>query len=868
MVITPTTAKINRDDIKYDMNDIIHVIFDIIHVLFDIIHDLFDIIHVLFDIIHVIFDVIHDLFDIIRGIFPSYLHTFWHEAQLPRLQNTIELHFYLHLNRNLQLNKQRIDSKSLTMKKIQLLLSLLCFSLITKAQNTDYPKPQLSAATKQYLWEMEKHQTNEQGALPEYVYKHDAQNNIYVSALIKVQPGFNAAALAPLGVHIGTKAGNIWTAQVPLNSVRDFTQLRGIKNIDMDQPSYPALDSARKATRVDSVHGGYGLPQAYSGANVVVGIVDAGFDYTHPAFFDTALTSYRIKRVWEEKNTTGTAPAAFMYGSEFTDSASIFTKGNDIVTGTHGTHVSGIAAGSGIGSTNDKRFRGVAYSSDIVMVGMYPSAAYWLNTGMTDMLDGINYVFNYASSVSKPAVVNLSWGCPLGPHDGRSLFSQACNNLTGAGKIFVLSGGNNGGNNIHLSKTFTATDTLVKTVCTFSTYLTDKRNWVDIWGDSSKTFCVQLNLYNATTKIDSTMYVCLDDTTHQFNLIGSNGDTCFVTLTTVASEFNDKPHTLINLYSRVGTDKLSITVKANDGQINMWQGYVLQNSGYYGAFVTGSLAGHVNGNSLMTISDMVTTQSAIGVAAYNSKPSFTDINGTGWSYTGYTKGAISAFSSKGPTADGRSKPNIAGPGLALASSISSFDTTYAPGGSNYTDVVSNFVSPINSQTYEYAMAAGTSMSGPTVSGIVALLLEANPALTPQDVMTTLYQTAIKDNFTGVINMTTGSNTWGWGKVNAYRAMIDVLGIAGVYSYAGENLDCQLFPNPGNGLFTVSYNSIQNRNLKLEVFNTIGSLISSEKWQVTEGVNLHPLDLTNMPVGIYLVRVSSPDGFVTIKTVVE
>jgi hypothetical protein len=65
-----------------------------------------------------------------------------------------------------------------------------------------------------------------------------------------------------------------------------------------------------------------------------------------------------------------------------------------------------------------------------------------------------NYVFNYANLVNKPAVANLSWGCPLGPRDGTSLFSQACNNLVGPGKIFVLSGGNNGNNNIHLKKTY------------------------------------------------------------------------------------------------------------------------------------------------------------------------------------------------------------------------------------------------------------------------------------------------------------------------------------------------------------------------------------------------------------------------------
>jgi subtilisin family serine protease len=750
------------------------------------------------------------------------------------------------------------------MKKTISFYLLVLLQVITYAQNNEFPLPQLSASTMQYLWDMQQKGTNKPEALPYYVYNQDNAQNTYLRALIKVQPGFTESQLLPYGIKIGTKAGNIWTAQVPLNKVVDFTKIRGIKNIELDQPSYPDLDTARKVTRVDSVHSGYGLPQAYTGNNVVVGIIDAGFDYTHPTFFDTSLTNYRIKRVWEEKNNTGTAPAPFGYGTELSDSTSIFNKQNDITTGTHGTHVTGIAAGSGSGSLFNKRFRGVAFNSDIVMVGIYPTAAYWLNTGMADMLDGINYVFNYASSFGKPAVANLSWGCPIGPHDGSSLFSQACDNLTGAGKIFVLSGGNNGSNNIHLKKSFTTTDTELKTVCTFSSYLTEKRNLVDIWGDSSKTFCVKFALYNGVAKIDSTISVCLDNSTHQFNLIGSNNDTCFVTITAIAAEFNNKPHALINLYSKV-TDKLSITVTANDGEINMWQGFVKNTSGYYGAFVTGGLPLHTAGNSNSTISDMVTTRSAIGVAAFNSKPSFVNISGQSLAYSGYTKGAIASFSSKGPTADGRTKPNIAGPGMALASSISSFDTTYNVGGSNYNSVISNFVSSINNQTYSFAMAAGTSMSGPTVSGIVGLMLEAKPTLTPQNIMTVLYLTAIKDNYTGVINMATGSNVWGWGKVNAYQAVLGVLNSLGI-EHIQTNANCIMFPNPSNGNYQLAFVASTSEKISISVLNSEGKKVKEISYNVTPGDNLITIDLASFTSGIYFTIVNTKDGNSTIKII--
>lgn len=719
-----------------------------------------------------------------------------------------------------------------------------------------------------YLWKLAQQHSGQPGVFPEYVYRLDAQQHVYVSTLIKVSPAFDEATLTALGAHVGTKAGLIWTVQVPVEKMNQFITLDGIRYIETDRPAAPDLDTARKMTRVDSVHAGTWLPQPFSGKDVVVGIVDAGFDYTHPTLYDTAYSAYRVKRVWEEKNVSGPSPSGFNYGTEFNDSLSIITRAQDITDGTHGTHVAGIAAGSGSGGPggNNTRFRGMAYASDVVLVGIYPTAAYWLNTGMADMLDGINYTYTYANSVGKPAVANLSWGCPLGPHDGSSLFSQACDALTGAGKIFVLSGGNNGTNKIHLQKSFTPADTSVSTVVSFSTSLPNKRNWVDVWGDTSKAFCINFSLWLGQNKIDSSLTICLDDATHQINLIGSNNDTCFITLTTVSSEFNLKPHMLIELYSRV-TDKLVIRITGNDGVIDAWQGYVLNTSGYYGSFGTGGFSWAVNGDTQSTISDMVTTQSAIGVGAYNSKPTFVNYLNQTLTYTGYPKGAIASFSSHGPTADGRTKPNITGPGMALASSVSSVDSMFMPAGVDFGSVVSQYVSPLNGRTYGYAMLAGTSMSGPSVSGIVGLLLQADPTLTPQQIMTILAQTAIIDTYTGAIPAN-GSNTWGFGKVNAYRAMVEVLGVTGVHHQENSLLSCIVYPNPGSGDYTIEYNSVGAASLQLKVLDIAGRELLSQSWNVNDGANRTALDLHRLPAGVYFATVNGASGKMTVKIVKE
>ncbi|MFA9215367.1 MAG: S8 family serine peptidase, partial [Candidatus Methylacidiphilales bacterium] len=332
----------------------------------------------------------------------------------------------------------------------------------------------------------------------------------FVSTLIKVKPQINEKFITQLGAYIGTKAGNIWTVQVPISQLQKFIAITQIDYIQLDEPIASNLDAAIKSARADSVQNGINLPLAYSGKGVVVGIIDAGFDYTHPTFYDTSGTNLRIKRVWEQHN-DGTPPVGYNYGNEISDNATMLVKGFEVNSFSHGTHVGGIAAGSGYGT--NKKYRGLAYESDIVIVGIKPEKTEWKTSGMASILDGMNYIYNYAKSVNKPAVVNLSWGNSIGPNDGSSLFSQACNNMVGEGKIFVLSAGNNGDENIHVQKTFTSTDTALHSFVTFPTINGEKRNWIDVWGEVGKQFCLKISLYKDSTTSSTTNIICLNNNT-------------------------------------------------------------------------------------------------------------------------------------------------------------------------------------------------------------------------------------------------------------------------------------------------------------------------------------------------------------------
>ena len=102
--------------------------------------------------------------------------------------------------------------------------------------------------------------------------------------------------------------------------------------------------------------------------------------------FSQQISSDIISR---EQKTTGTPPTNYAYGHEIIDSTDIITQETDNQDQSHGTHVAGIAAGSGYGGNEDK-YRGIAFESDLVLIGITPAQSQWKNSGMTDIVDGLN----------------------------------------------------------------------------------------------------------------------------------------------------------------------------------------------------------------------------------------------------------------------------------------------------------------------------------------------------------------------------------------------------------------------------------------------------------------------------------------------
>lgn len=755
------------------------------------------------------------------------------------------------------------------MKKLYTLFLSAGLSLHCQAQ-TGIETPGLSPLTRLYLSDLQ-HLSNNEARPQGYLYKKRADGVICVSAIIKIREGKSAAldaALRALNISVGTRAGTIWTVQVPLNRVPAFTALKEIAYIQLDEPVVPNLDVAREMTRTDSVHQGILLPQGYSGKNVLVGIMDFGFDYNHPTMYDTSGNRYRILKAWE-MNTSGTPPTGFTYGTEITDTTALKTRLTDDILQTHGSGVAGLAAGSGYGTGG--RLRGMAYESDMILVGVRRDSlgGQWLTGGFSDFIDGVNYMMQQATALSRPIVINISWGSHSGPHDGSSLVNQAFDAMSGPGKLIVMSAGNEGGTNLHLSKTFTPTDSVLSTFLQFSSTPV-KRTWVDIWGDTAKTFCVKTSLYtNGGVEGNSTGVICIDNTTKTHMLISKNGlDTCFVQTITSASEYNMKPRVTLNIYNK-SNDSVAIRVSGTDGAIDMWNEYY-----YYGytyryncQFSNMGYSWATNGNRDMTISDMGAGKSTLLVGAYISRTKFTNIDGTPLGYTG-TPGQITSFSSKGPYADGRIKPDITAPGLTIATACNSQDAEYLPGGSSAQLLVDKFVHPLSGKTYYYSEFSGTSASAPIAAGIVALLLQIDPKLTPARLSKLLGETAITDFFTSTLPAA-GTNTWGKGKINAYGAVRSLLKELNIRTVRGsESLDLVLMPNPNAGTFQLDLQSAKSSDYSVSVHDLSGRLVYTTIWKTDAGHNMLPLNLTGLTSGTYLVSVGNERGTTTIKAQIQ
>ena len=200
------------------------------------------------------------------------------------------------------------------------------------------------------------------------------------------------------------------------------------------------------------------------GQGVLIGVVDSGIDYTHPAFIDE-YGKTRILRIWDQTTNTGTPPEGINYGTEYTeDDINEALKAEnplDIVNTTdstgHGTFLTGVTAGSA-DPAND--FTGAVPEAKIIVVKLKPAKKflrnfYFINDNVpayqeNDIMLGLNYIRRCSVEFGLPISIPFGLGTNLGGHDGFSSLSYTMNSISSLpGFCICVPTGNEGNTRQH-----------------------------------------------------------------------------------------------------------------------------------------------------------------------------------------------------------------------------------------------------------------------------------------------------------------------------------------------------------------------------------------------------------------------------------
>lgn len=196
----------------------------------------------------------------------------------------------------------------------------------------------------------------------------------------------------------------------------------------------------------------------YKGSGVLVGFIDTGIDYRHPAFRNKDNTT-RILSIWDQSlQSEESFPTGLYYGTEFSkeqidralqspDPLSVVPVTDDIG---HGTMMAGIACG---GREDTFSFQGIAPEAELVIVKLKPAKRYIRELYIipenlpcyqeNDIITGVEYIYRIASASGKPVVISLGLGNNIADHAGLRISNRFYVKLgENPGVVFMAAAGN------------------------------------------------------------------------------------------------------------------------------------------------------------------------------------------------------------------------------------------------------------------------------------------------------------------------------------------------------------------------------------------------------------------------------------------
>lgn len=575
------------------------------------------------------------------------------------------------------------------------------------------------------------------------------------------------------GCDILAAYGNLCIASIPICNLTKLSRLPEVKRIEAGHGTKAMMDTTNIIIGSDMLHRGTNLPQKYTGKGVVVGVQDIGFDLTHPTFYSADMKTYRIKAMWDQLS-TDTIGSKLPAGRDYKGEEELLKIAHprDGLIQTHGTHTAGIAAGSGseglppsekesTGNTSSNVntvYSGVAPEADICLVcnvtsddaNLISPDDYYKYTYALDAL-GFKYIFDYADSVGKPCVINFSEGSYQDFKGDDLLYYEMLDSLSGPGHIIVSAAGNEGNKINYLHKpqgrdsaTILATSPWHGRTMSFTTLANADFKLSLLTNDGDRTI-KEYNLKDILASADSTLH---DSTT-----VG--GDSLFIAVTAYPSCY-DKRQTVadwvISSNHYIYPSKLQIVLTGAEADVELYANSASLSN-------TNDNSEPAGNNSHCILSPgSAPSVICVGMTGYRTK--YTNYLGQPKDFGGATNGEININSSVGPTYDCRIKPDVMAPGQNIISAYSSYYIEHNPKANDINSDVRHFT--YNRRTYAWNANMGTSMSSPVVAGTIALWLQANPRLTPQDCLKIFAQTCTHYDQ----SLSYPNNLYGYGQIDA------------------------------------------------------------------------------------------------------
>ncbi len=513
-------------------------------------------------------------------------------------------------------------------------------------------------------------------------------------------------------------AEEYYSGKLSVSTLQQLVDNPNVERIETKKTYTPNLDLAAEDIGIVPVAGV--RPLAETGKDVFIGIVDSGFDLSHPMFRDSS-GNLRVVALLDQTqgNTeydTVTLETQWIAGGS--------KPGRD--TNGHGTHVATIAGGSKFA-----QYEGIAPEAKFLLV----------KTDFQNVDLAVSWIYRKAGT--SPCVANLSLGGHFGSHDGTTDAERIYDALIGSGKILVVSAGNERNDSLHLNGLFVPNQIEEVTFDIFpknppDTPFAATTFWypnvdnyeLELITPSGQAFPIP-TLGNTDSYGDGSLNIELSRLAYpRNNLTQIQVFLSFNTSNVPSSSLQDW---------RFRIRCLSATV----GRFDAW----FLNSGF------ARFRPHPLVKSEGTIGIPATSNGCIAVASHVSKNTWDSDAGSQQDLRALI-GRSSNFSSLGPTRDGRWKPEISAPGQYLTAGLAD--------GSELSRVTERAKNGDRLVSIE-----GTSMSAPVVTGAIALMLEKDPTLTPNRIKDILKETAKKDDHTQDTPWTPG---YGYGKLNIVAAL--------------------------------------------------------------------------------------------------